>query len=85
MESRIVKIPPVAKAAGHGKEQASFTIKTNSLAIVQDENDTFLADFEGNNFAFLNMSQYFLFFLTKRMVMILWYPVVIKITHKAIP
>jgi hypothetical protein len=38
---------PAASAAGHRKGQASFTIKTNGLAIIQDENDTFFADFEG--------------------------------------
>ena len=44
---------PAASAAGHGKGQAPFTIKTNGLAIIQDENDTFLADFEGKKVASL--------------------------------
>ena len=30
-----------------GKSSFSFTLKTNGLAIIQDENDTFLADFDG--------------------------------------
>ena len=36
-----------------GKSSFSFTLKTNGLAIVQTENDTFLADFEGNKVASL--------------------------------
>ena len=36
-----------------GKSSFSFTLKTNGLAIIQDENDTFLADFEGNKVASL--------------------------------
>ena len=36
-----------------GKSSFSFTIKTNGLTILQDENDTFLADFEGNKVASL--------------------------------
>ena len=36
-----------------GKSSFSFTIKTNGLAIIQYENDTFLADFEGNKVASL--------------------------------
>jgi len=36
-----------------GKSSFSFTLKTNGLAIVQTESDTFLADFEGNKVASL--------------------------------
>jgi len=36
-----------------GKSSFSFTLKTNGLAVIQDENETFLADFEGNKVASL--------------------------------
>ena len=36
-----------------GKSSFSFTLKTNGLAVIQNENDTFLADFEGNKVASL--------------------------------
>ena len=43
----------IVLSAYTGKSSFSFTLKTNDLAIIQDETDTFLADFEGNKVASL--------------------------------